>query len=342
MKIKYIVQLMLFIFLFGACQKEDETTVIQNPNNIFPGSSLAKLISRVSQNPTELDNIIDNTSCFSVQLPVSVVVNGQIITITTQSDYQLVQNAIDFYTTDDDVVHFEYPITIQFQNFTTQVVNDSNQLDDIIDDCNDDDGFDEIDCIAINYPIAINIYDSNNQVANTITIQSNPQLFNFIGSLSTSIIAAIVYPISVTNSNGEDVLINSNTTLETFINSSIDDCDDSGINPNPTFTSAITSGSWYVSYFFIDEDHTSEYNEYTFTFMSNGAISVLKNTTTSSGWWSTYTDSGEYKIDLSFDNSDLDELQDDWTIIDYTTTTIHLKHVSGSGSDIRYLYFTKN
>jgi hypothetical protein len=342
MNMKYLIQLILLVFFFGACQKEEANTVNQNPKNIIVNSPFAKLISRTSQNPTAIDNVIDNTSCFSVQLPVTVVVNWQNITVTTQADYQLVQNAIDQFTMDDDIVHFNFPITVKFQNFATQVINNSTQFNNAIEACEEDDGFDEIDCIAINYPFKINIYDSNNQVANTITIQNNSQLFNFIATLSNGIIAAIVYPISVTDSNAQSIVINSNTELETFIDSSIDDCEDSGGGPTPTFLSVLNSGSWHVSYFYKDQDDTAEYTGYNFTFISNGTINVIKNTNNSNGSWLVYTDSGENKIDLSFDNSNLEELMEDWIITEYTATTIHLKHVSGGGGGSRYLYFSKN
>lgn len=343
MKIKHFIQLALLAFLFGSCQKD--SSVInenQNPSNIIPNSPLANLLSRTSQNPTSFDNVIDTTSCFRVQLPVSINVNTQDITVTNQDDYQLVQNAIDANSNDDDIVHFYFPITIQYQNFTTQVISNSDQLHDAIESCSEDDGFDEIDCIAINYPISINIYDSNNQVANTISIQSNSQLFNFITTLSNGIIAAIVYPISVTNSNGQNTVINSNAALETFIDNSIDECDDSGGGSNTTFATTITSGSWHVSYFYKDQDETVEYTGYHFTFINNGTINVIKNTNNSIGSWSTYTDSGQNKINLSFDDSNLDELDEDWVIIEYSATTIRLKHLSGGGSEIRYLYFSKN
>ena len=339
---KYFIQLALVAFFFGACQKEESTVVNQNTNNIIANSPLSKLISRTSQNPTSVDNVIDSTSCFRVQLPVNVIVDAQNITVATPADYQLVHNAKDAYSNDDDIVHFNYPITIQYQNFSTQIINNYNQLHDAIEACGEDDGFDEIDCIAINYPISINIYDSNNQVANTISIQSNSQLFNFMATLSNGIIVAIVYPISVSNSNGQNVIINSNTEFESFIDNSIGDCENSGSGPNPTFTSILTSGSWHVTYYYDDHDETSYYNGFNFTFLNNGIKNVVKNASTSYGSWSTYVDNSQNKMNLSFENNDLEHLGDDWRIIEYTETTIHLKHVSGGGSDTDYLYFTKN
>lgn len=341
MKIKYFIQLFLLLFLLGSCQSEKNSTS-QSPNNIIANSPLAKLVSRTTQNPTSIDNVLDNSSLIKMQLPVTVTVDGKTIPVNTVADYQLVQDAKDEYSNDNDEVYCVYPITIQFKNYTTQVINTYSQLHSAIESCGQDDGFHEIDCISFDYPISMNIYDSNNQVANTISIQNNPQFYNFIASLTNVTIAAIVYPISVTNANGQHVVINSNTELETFIDGSIDACNNSG-TPTTTFASILNSGTWYVSYYYdTDHDETSSYNGFNFTFISNGTINVIKNASASNGTWSTYMSSGQNKLNLNFDNSNLIELQEDWIITEYTPTTIHLKHLSGGGGETHSLYFTKN
>lgn len=333
----------MLISIIG-CQKEEET-IIQDDTQTFTNSSaLSGLLLRTSQFPTAFDNVLDNSSCFSVQLPVTVIVNNQQIVVSNQSDYQLVQNAINQFSNDDDIVNFVYPITIIYQNFQTQVLQNSNDLDDVLDECDEDDGFDEIDCININYPITINIYDSNNQIANTITITSNLMLFNFLSNTNSSTLLAIVFPILVINSNGQNIVINNNSELENFIENSIADCDDdsNGGNNNTTLTEIFTSGTWYISYFFDDVDETNYFNGYNFTFNSNGSSLAFKNSNTINGTWNIYNDSGTEKIVFNFDGSLLDEIEEDWRIIEYTSTLIKLKHISGGNGGTDYLTFTKN
>jgi len=333
----------MLISIIG-CQKEEETIIQDDTQTFTSSSALSGLLLRTSQFPTAFDNVLDNSSCFSVQLPVTVIVNNQQIVVSNQSDYQLVQNAINQFSNDDDIVNFVYPITIVYQNFQTQILQNSNDLDDVLDECDEDDGFDEIDCININYPIVLNIYDSNNQVANTITITSNSMLFNFLSNTNSSTLLAVVFPISVTNSNGQNVVINNNAELENFIEDSISDCDDdsNGGSNNTTLTQIFTSGTWYISYFFDDVDETNYFNGYNFTFNSNGSSLAIKNSNTISGTWNIYNDSGAEKIELSFDGLLLDEIEEDWRIIEYTPTLIKLKHVSGGNGGTDYLTFTKN
>lgn len=343
MKLKYVLNLSLIGLFLMSCQTE-ENEVIQDPNqNLTNVSPLTTLMTRVTQNPTSGDNIMDNSSCFSVVLPATVIVNGQNIVVSTQADYQTVQDAIDAFSNDDDIVNFIYPITIQFQNFSTQVLQNSDDLDDVIDDCGEDDGFDEIDCISFNFPIVINVYNANNQLANTITINNNTDLYNFLENLEDNEYVAIQYPISLIDSNGVNVTITSNDQLEDVIEDSIDDCDDSPSGGgSSTLSSIIVEGTWYVSYFFDDTDETLDYAGYNFTFNVSGTATAVKNTTTINGSWSNYIDSGDEKLEFSFDGSVLDELEDDWEVTEYSATQIRLKDVSGGGSGTDYLYLTKN
>ncbi len=336
----------LILVLFISCQKEsiEINSDSNNIQNLKPNTTLANLVLRVSQNPTSQDNIVDGSSCFSVQLPVTVIVNSQQITVTAQTDYQAVLNAINAFANDDDLVNFVYPISIKFQDFTTKVISNSNQLDDVFDQCDEDDNLDELDCVSINYPITINVYDTNNQVSNTITILNKSQLFNFIKSLSSTTIVAINYPISFVNSNGQTIIINNNSELESAIKASENDCDNDNIggNGNPSFTTILTTGTWRITYFFDDGDETSNYLGYNFTFNTNGTSNAIKTAINTNGTWSNFIDSGQLKLLLAFDGLTLDEIEEDWQVTEFTATTIKLKHVSGGNGGTDLLTFTKN
>ncbi len=343
---RILIAYFIFIISISSCQKE-EVVILENQNNfenLNPNSVLSNLILRIAQNPTSQDNIVDGSSCFNVQLPVTVIVNNQQIIVTEQADYQIVLTALNAFSNDDDLVNFNYPITIKFKNFTTQTLSNKNQLDNVLDDCDKDDNLDEIDCLLVNYPISVSIYNPNNQVANSITIQSNSQLFNFIKNLSNTTVAAINYPISIVNSNGNTIIINSNIELETAIKSSEKDCDDDNIgsNGNPTFTSILSSGTWRITYFFDNEDETSNYSGYNLTFNSNGTSVAIKNALNINGNWSSFIDSGKLQLLLAFDGLTLNEIEEDWQVKEFNATTIKLKHTSGGNGGNDFLTLTKN
>jgi hypothetical protein len=341
-KIKIFLLAFLTLF-FWSCQKEENSidTKPTNVKNLDSKSQLASLISRVSQNPTSCDNVIDNCSCFSVLLPVTVTVNAVQIVVNTKADYQLVQNAKDAYNNDNDIVSFNYPITIKYKNFQNVVIPNVNKFDDAKQACDYDYEFNEIECLKINYPIKINIYNTNNQIANTITIQSNSQLFNFLKNLSSSDLIAINYPISVTNQNNQVVTINDNFQLQDIIENAIPSCSINGSGNSSLFSTVIKSGTWRITYLYDDNfDKTSYYNGYNFTFNANGTSVALNNSSPTNGTWSTYLDSGLTILVLGFDGANLKLIEEDWKVIEFTQTTIRLRHGGGSNPD--YLYLTKN
>jgi hypothetical protein len=344
-RIKFFVFVFLSIVV-TSCQKEEIEIIddSQNPtpSNLVMGSPIVNLLARTSQFPTGIDNVLDSSSCFSVQLPVSITLNSHNVTLTNPSDYQTVHNIKNVSSTDNDIVFYTYPITINHQDFTSKTINSLNELNNEINNCDEDDDFDEIDCIAINYPISINIYNTDNQIANTITIQHNSQFFNFISNLSNSIIAAINYPISVTDSNSNSIVVNNNTQLENLINDSIDDCNVGSGSSNLVFSSLISSGTWRITYFYDDGDETSDYAGYNFTFNSDGTSVAIKNASTINGSWLTYLDSGKTIFDMTFSDDTLEEIENNWQVVEFSSTIIRFKDSSVGSDDTDYLSLTKN
>lgn len=332
------------LFLLGSCQKEEETIVREDTQSFVKTSPIAGLLSRISQNPTAKDNVLDNSSLISMQLPVTVIVNGNTITINSPDDYQLVQNTIDAYSNDDDVVHCSFPIVIEFQNYATQAVNNYIQMNDAIAACGQDDGFDEIDCISLIYPIVINLYDSNNQIASSVTVTSNSNLFNFLDNLNNNTFVAISFPISAVNLTGQTQVINSNVELSNFMEDAIDDCDDdasNGASGQALLSQILLNDSWNISYCFYDgTNETSNYLGYNFTFHSNKTVVAQRNSSSIDGNWDISDDNDHQRLSLYFDGSSLHNVETSWRVIEYNAAIIKLKKQNSDTTD--YLTLTKN
>lgn len=341
------------MFTLTSCQNEDTQITTDDSANLTNTSALTGLLSRVSQDSTSVDNVIDSTSCFSVNLPVIVIVNNQQLTISDATGYALVQNILNEFSDDDDQVSFIFPITITFANYTTAVITSNNQLDDIIDDCGEDND-DEIECLNINYPITISYYNASSQAPSNITINNDSDLYNFFEDFDDDDYATINYPISVTVANGNQVVINSNSELEDAIENADSSCDgDDDINDDddddsdntpisPNFISVLQSGEWHVSYFFDNTNQTSNYSGYNFSFDTNGTIAVSVSSSNLSGTWEAYVDDNEDTLEINFPSSQLEDLSDDWEIIEFSATQIRLKDVSGGNGETDFLTFTKN
>lgn len=124
-----------------------------------------------------------------------------------------------------------------------------------------------------------------------------------------------------------------------------DDDDNSQVSSPNEITATVTSGGWIVTLF--KEDNvvqTDNFSGYVFTFAANGDLSATNGSTTQSGDWSTYSDSGYTKLDLMFDALDgpFEEISEDWRVISRTATKIELKHVSGGDGSVDFLTFEKN
>ena len=342
-KLRFILVLLLSLVFFS-CQEEEQTITQNSKESITKTSPLATLISRVVQNPTTIDNCLDNTSCISIQLPVAIYLDSQSLVINSKSDYATVKNIKDAYSNDSDVVYFTFPITIVYKNFMQKVIYNQTELENAIASCIIGEEFPEIECIDFNYPIALNSYNSYSQISNTYTIISDTQLYNFIDTLNTNSnsITSIIYPISLTNSMSQTSVINNNNDLKVAIENTIGTCDDNSV-PGTELSDIIVDGTWFVSKF-IDEtvDQTYYYYGYNFSFNVNGTVVATKNTSTINGTWSIITDDNVKKLIMNFDGEVLKELEDDWKVLEFNTLKIRLEHISGGDGDVHYLNFSKN
>ncbi|WDO13015.1 LamG domain-containing protein [Flavobacterium sp. WW92] len=211
-----------------SCQDEENETK-QNEETLSKTAPLTGLFERVAMNATADDNIIDSTSCFSVKLPVSLIVNSQAVTINTENDYHLVNDIFEVTDADHDYVDFVFPITIVYPDYREVVVQNETQFNALRDDCQEPEpGERNIACVSIHYPIRVFGYNSNFQLAHTYTIHNDLEFFLLLFNLGNNEFYAVDYPITITNRNGIEVTIRNNIEML----GAIQDCVDN-ICPNP-------------------------------------------------------------------------------------------------------------
>jgi len=123
-KINHLFLFALFTLLsFTACQ--NEATEIDNPSNqetIVANSSLSGLMSRTTANFGATDDILDGASCFSVELPVTIIVSDITIVIETEADLEQLEDLFEDFIDDDDFLVFVFPIKIIFFDYTELVI----------------------------------------------------------------------------------------------------------------------------------------------------------------------------------------------------------------------------
>ena len=110
-----------------------------------------------------------------------------------------------------------------------------------------------------------------------------------------------------------------------------DDVDDD----SKAIETSLGQGSWKVAYFFDKEDETSDFEGYSFLFNDDDVAIATKNSLSVQGSWDTDDSSqGTTKLYLDFGAaSPLEELNEDWIVVESSTSRITLEHESGGNGD---------
>lgn len=117
----------------------------------------------------------------------------------------------------------------------------------------------------------------------------------------------------------------------------------SNSSSNSNISSIVQQGNWKVTlYKDSGTDETYYFTGYQFLFNSSGTITVTANSNNATGSWSAGSDDSTPKLILDFGVSlPLNKLNDDWHIIEQTSTFIRLEDVSGGNGLVDYLNFQK-
>ncbi len=211
---------LICLITLTSCQNDPSPS----SNKITANSTLKTLLSRVTQKRTSSDNAIDSTSCFTIKLPVTIIVNNlEQVVVTTQADYDVVLAMLNESDDDYDHLQFVFPITIIYADFTELVVSNSSQFHQLREDCegddvdndedesNDDDD-NGINCISLTYPFIISTTNNSNPV--DVTINNDHDLYVLLDTVEGSNSVTINYPISIVDSNGVTIVVENNNQLE--------------------------------------------------------------------------------------------------------------------------------
>lgn len=101
------------------------------------------------------------------------------------------------------------------------------------------------------------------------------------------------------------------------------------------------NAQWRISYYWDkDKDETSDFQGYTFTFESDGKLKAQKGDQLQAGTWRIIQDDGRQKFVIDLGQlSPLEELTDDWLILEKSTSIIKLK--DDNDDHLEELHFSK-
>lgn len=340
-KMKTLLLLPFFAFLmFTSCQ--DEVTEITQPDEseaLTAESELTSLMFSTSTMDGSADNIIDNASCTSIKLPITVEVNGVEIRIDSKEDFKVIEAIFNEFEDDEDHLDIIFPITIVLANHEEIVIQNHDALEELIEDCrgeNEED--DDIECIDFHYPISFSIFNTDFQILDVVTITNDRELYRFIKRVKNAeVIASLNFPITLEYADGTTVEVDNNAELARTINEAKDACDEDDDNDygDDDFTKErldeyLKMCPWIVYEFERNDDDLRElYNEYAIQFKEDNVVKVRsREGDLLIGTWTTrVTDRGAL-IKLEFDN--LVDFTLEWFVYDLEPGKIKLYQAGGN------------
>ena len=314
------------LVLTASCRTEDDVFIdTPSETTLLPNSVVASRMQGMAMNDGSQDNIVYNANCFTIQLPVSITVNGVEITINSISDYDTLEDILDEFDDDDDTIDIMFPITIVLADYTEIEVNSLEELDNLSDDCNGENEFDDdIECLDFVYPITASVFNTNNEVISTITLTNDNELFEFIDDIEDDDVVGFEFPISLVLSDGSELVVNNFDELEDVIDTYEDDCDEDddydyndddcdSCTPDQLISVLIACSDWYIDDLERnDEDLEDNFSGYLFNFFQDNTLTVSWDDTTETGTWSA-SGSGN-NITVIINISGFDDVNDTWNL----------------------------
>ena len=317
MNLKTTLYFLIFCLLFfTSCQKEISQVIQTSTGEVLDSSSaVTLLVKKMVTKDGSKDNIIDNASCITVQLPVTVIVNGTQMVVSVEQDYNAVEAIFDASSIDIDSLQIVFPIVITLSDFSEISINNYDSLNEYSKNCNGNNQNDnDIECIDFVYPIYLSVFNSESQITQTVTIENDAHFYQVVEAIATTQIIEIQFPLKTILYNDTEIVINDMNTLQNAIEKADNMCDedddndyndDDCINCSETEIKQLLVDvcDWKIHELITNEvENTKDYEDYLFTFLEDGTVVVNDDSNNFEGSWLVYTSNFQIIVEINFPN----------------------------------------
>ncbi|MDO6470194.1 hypothetical protein [Maribacter sp. 1_MG-2023] len=326
------VSLLTIALSFTACQDEiEEINNGEEPTAITANSSTADLIQRTSSNDGSCDNIVDGTSCYEINFPYTVEVNGITLTIDSEEDIEQIEAIFDSVEDDENLLDIIFPITITAGDFSEITINGFDELRSLAADCKEGGEDDDIECIDFVYPMTLFTFNVNLEQTSTVEVTSDRELRLFFKDLGGDNLISFDFPVTLKLSDETTIVVESNEELAIAIENAKDDCDeddDDDYNDDDfdqdELNEELIECVWFVTEFKRNDiDQTPQYVNYILNFKEDGTVSTgFNGATVVEGTWTTTVGDDGAKLTMEFENSTDFNLE--WDVYDLGDDKIKL------------------
>jgi hypothetical protein len=332
------VGLLIFALSFTACQNEyEEINTGEEPQAITANSSTANLIQRTSTNDGSYDNIVDGTSCFEINFPYTVEVNGLVLTIESKEDIEQIEVIFDSIDDDENLLDILFPVTVTAGDFSEITVNSYEDLRELAAECKEGGDDEDIECVDFVYPMTLFTFNVNLEQTSTIEVESDRELRLFFKDLGEDSLISFDFPITLKLYDETTISIESNQELAIAIENAKDDCDEDDDNDyndddfnEDDFIEKLVECVWFVQEFRRnDVDQTGQYVNYILNFKEDGTVVTgFTGATTVEGTWSTTFGDDGAQLTMEFQSSTDFNLE--WNVYDMGDDKIKLYNGDGN------------
>ncbi len=306
----YISMLLLLIGL-GACQEEiEELPEGNNQEAINASSSTAKLVKRASARDGSYDDIIDDSSCFAINFPYVVNVNGLEVKINSKEDLKFVKDLLGGVAFDRSILNIVFPVTITFSDYSEITIANMGQMKELAESCRKGGDDDDIDCVEFVYPITVYSFDVNLQQTGSVSVANDMQLRRYFKDLKDDQLVSFQFPITLKLYNDTEVRVNSNAEMAEVIENAKDECedDDDDDEKERDFTlerlnEYLVACPWLMKEVETkDQNNTPQYFDNLMNFKEDGTVVVRDRSGTQLvGSWKSLVVNERVKLQLEFD-----------------------------------------
>ncbi len=199
----------------AGCYSED-SEIVQSERTSHRTSELSLILRSLSAHEASFDNVIDNTSCFSIDFPYQINLNSESTTIAGLEDLANI--------TQEDDIELIFPINTTFFNYESQEVLSQTEFNLIKNSCNRDFNIILNLCYRLQYPVTFKEYNNLTESFETFHLHSDEEVFVHIQNLHDNDVYELEYPLILKDHNNASTFINSNDELFRLIGESSSDC----------------------------------------------------------------------------------------------------------------------
>lgn len=193
----------LVLLLTVSCR--EEVVEVQLPSAdeaIEPGGELESLLIRTALLDGSDDNILDNASCLSINLPVNIRLDGASRFLSTQQDILELEQVFENTLRRRDAIELVYPIDVTSSTYEVIRVQNFQELNQLSKGCQERGQDDDIECVDVVYPVTFSIYDQTNQLTSQISISNDKALFRLLSRRGSDTLLSLNYPVQLNDKDG--------------------------------------------------------------------------------------------------------------------------------------------